>query len=121
MHTKTLVFTMFLTVGTAWAAPSQMKPVANQLGEKIKKTGKTRVAVLLFRYPEGKVSSGSAMLSEQLGADLSVRPDLRVADRRAVRKKLFHSTVVETGDLTPETIRKMGAVLEVDLVVAGTL
>jgi hypothetical protein len=98
-----------------------MKAIANQFQEKISKSPKKRIAVLLFRYQDGKVSSGSAMLSEQLDADLSRIKGARVADRRVVRKKLFSSTIVETGELSPETIQKMGVVLEVDLIVRGEL
>ncbi len=103
------------------AAPSQMRSIANQFSAKIIKLEKTRVAVLPFRYEDGRESSGSAMLSEQVGTDLALKRELKLADRKIVRKKLFSSTVVDSPVPDAETIRKMGELLEVDVLVTGTL
>jgi TolB-like protein len=98
-----------------------MNKVAKQLVKKIEKMKTPRVGILAFPYHDGKISSGSSIVSERLTTYLAKRKKIRVVERRLISKILEEQRMNETGVIDPNTAQKMGQVLGIDVIVTGTL
>lgn len=80
-----------------------------------------KVAVLTFPYHDGKLSSGSSIVSERLTTLLVGKRGIRVIERRLIKQLLAEKKLSETGLINPESLKAMASVLNVDALVTGTL
>lgn len=105
----------------AQAASDPLRKTARQLGLKIASSEKPRVAILAFPYHDGKISSGSSIISERLTTYLAAVKGVRIVERSLLRKLLEEQHLSETGMTDPSAVRKIGKILDVDVIVTGTL
>lgn len=80
-----------------------------------------KIAVLAFPYHDGKISSGSTLISERLTTLMVDRKGVRVIERRLIEQLLAEKKLDETGIVSQENLKSIGTVLDVDAVVTGTL
>lgn len=78
------------------------------------------VAVLNFTYAKGRMSTGSHLVSERLSTYL-VKDGFTVIERRLLHKILEEQRMWETGLVDAASLKKRGAFLDTETVVAGTL
>lgn len=80
-----------------------------------------KVAVLAFPYHDGKISSGSSLVSERITTGLVGRKGIRVIERRLIEQLLSEKKLSETGIVSHENLKAIGSVLDADAIVTGTL
>lgn len=96
--------------------------VAKQLAKgmaQYKKDG--RVAVLVFPYENGDLSSGSSLVSERLTTLMAQRKHVNVIERSRLAGLLGEMRLEESGVTASSDAPKAGGILGVDAVVTGTL
>lgn len=103
------------------AGGDSLRKVAKELGKKIQKMEKPRVGLLSFPYHDGKISSGSSILSERLTTYLAEMKGIRVVERSLLKKILEEQHLSETGVVDANSAQQIGKVLGVDVIVTGTL
>jgi len=117
-----VLFLSFLLLSSgALGARDPLKKMANSIGKSIRHKDKPRVALLAFPYHDGRVSSGSSIVSERLTTYLVGFKGLRVIERRLISSLLKEQRLMETGVLDRRTAKQIGKVLGVDIIITGTL
>ena len=99
-----------------------LESVAKQLAKgmaKYKKDG--RVAVLVFPYENGDLSSGSSLVSERLTTLMAQRKHVNMIERSRLADLLGEMRLEESGVTDSTGAPKAGGILGVDAVVTGTL
>ncbi len=114
-------FLGLLVLPSSSHAADGLTRAAKQLAKGAASLPEKKIAVLAFPYHNGKLSSGSSILSERLTTDLVGKGKIRVIERRLIEKILQEKHLSETGALDPKTIKAIGAVLGADAIVTGTL
>jgi hypothetical protein len=115
-----LVLLLLFGVQTVHADP--LKSVAKQLAKAManyKKDG--RLAVLVFPYEDGGLSSGSSLVSEHLTTLLAGRSHINVIERARLAELVGEMRLEESGVTESSGAPKAGGILGVDAVVTGTL
>ncbi|MCB4756494.1 MAG: hypothetical protein LHV69_05605 [Elusimicrobia bacterium] len=115
-----LVFFPFIAVSIA-ARADPIENMASRLAKGARSLQSKKVAVLSFPYHDGRVSSGSSLISEQLTTSLVGRRGIQVVERRLIQKLLEEKRLAETGVIDKDTAKTMGSLLGVDAIVSGTL
>src|ERR1035438_8081037 len=95
--------------------------IAKALTKGARKLKTARVAVLLFPYENGDLSSGSTIVSEELITLLTQHPEVQVMERSLLANVLGEIKLEESGVTSSSGAAKPGAVMNVDAVVTGTL
>ena len=99
-----------------------LESVAKQLAKgmaRFKKDG--RVAVLVFPYENGDLSSGSSLVSERLTTLMAQRKHVNVIERSRLADLLGEMRLEESGVTESTDAPKAAGILGVDAVVTGTL
>jgi len=99
-----------------------LESVAKRLAKamaRYKKDG--RVAVLVFPYENGGLSSGSSLVSERLTTLMAQRKHVNVIERSRLASLLGEMRLEESGVTESTGAPKAGGILGVDAVVTGTL
>jgi hypothetical protein len=115
-----ILFLLVLAVETVHADP--LKSVAKELAKamaKYKKDG--RVAILVFPYEDGGLSSGSSLVSEHLTSLMAGRKHISVIERARLAELLGEMRLEESGVTESSGAQKAAGILGVDAVVTGTL
>lgn len=117
-----ILFTMvsLLPVQTS-AANDLFRKMAKELSRSVGKKSAARIGILAFPYHDGRISSGSSIVSERLTTELASQRGMRVVERSLVRKLLEEQRLSETGVIDPGTAKEMGKILGIDMIVTGTL
>lgn len=100
---------------------SPIDSLVNPLARAAVSSKQKKVAVLSFPYHDGRVSSGSSILPEQLTTELAQRKGVQVIERRLMQQLLAEEKLSETGVIDPSGIKTIGSILDVETVVTGTL
>ncbi|MBI4056145.1 MAG: VWA domain-containing protein [Elusimicrobia bacterium] len=111
---------LFLLFGVS-AQAEPLKKLARKLSSGLEELPNTKVAVLNFPYPEGKMSSGSFIVQERLTTFLVERGKLEVIERSLLKKVLEEMNLEMSGALDVETSKKLGKLLGVGALITGTL
>jgi TolB-like protein len=112
---------LFLVAARA-AQADPLESVAKRLAKamaRYKKDG--RVAVLVFPYENGNLSSGSSLVSEHLTSLMAGRKHVNVVERSRISELLGEMRLEESGVTESTGAPKAGGILGVDAVVTGTL
>ncbi len=122
MNRNALTLSTFLlfTISLSQAADPLQK-VAKELGKEIRSLDKPRVAMLSFPYHNGKISSGSSILCERLTTYMAELKGIRLIERNLLKSLLEEQHLSETGIVDASAARAIGKVLDVDVIVTGTL
>ncbi|MCG3205992.1 MAG: hypothetical protein KCHDKBKB_02718 [Elusimicrobia bacterium] len=80
-----------------------------------------KIAVLALPYHDGRVSSGSSIVSERLTTLLVGKRGVHLVERRLIQQLLAEKKLNETGIIDQENLRKIGNVLDVEAIITGTL
>ena len=80
-----------------------------------------RVALLSFAYDDDRKSQGSTIVAERLTTLLVSQRKLHVIERHLLTKLLEEQHLSETGVIDPKAAQQIGQVLDVDILVTGTL
>lgn len=80
-----------------------------------------RVALLSFSYDDDRQSQGSTIVAERLTTLLVSQKKLHVIERHLLTKLLEEQHLSETGAIDPKAAQQIGQVLDVDILVTGTL
>lgn len=120
---KALLYCLCLLLPvTVFAISDPLKKVARNFSKVIKKMDKkATVGLLAFPYHDGRVSSGSSIVSERLTSHMAAIKGLRVVERNLITKIMEEQRLSETGVIDPDTAQKLGKILGVDVIVTGTL
>lgn len=114
-------FSLFFASLAAAAGRDPLAKLAHELVRKAGSLKAKRVAILAFPYHDGKISSGSSIISERLTTDFVGKRNIQVVERRLIQKILDEQRLNETGAIDPETAKMMGQVLGTHAIVTGTL
>ncbi len=106
---------------TSMAAGDPLKKMAKELGKSLVQIKGVRVGILAFPHHDGKVSSGSTIVSERLTTYLATTKGIYVVERGLIQKLLEEQHLMDVGVLDSKTAKKLGHVLGVDVIVSGTL
>ncbi|MFC1679455.1 FlgO family outer membrane protein [Elusimicrobiota bacterium] len=122
---KTTFRAVALAVVTlALAAPASAGPL-KRLAKKVRKGLKgqdnPKIAVLAFPYHDGRMSSGSTIVSERLTTYLAEGGDVEVIERKLLTKVLDEMKLESSGLIDRETTNRLGKVLGVGAILTGTL
>ncbi len=98
-----------------------LKSVAQRLAKEAARLPNHRIAVLLFPYDNGDVSSGSAIVSERLATLLSSNKHVTVVERSLLPGILEEMKLEESGATSEAGAAKPGKISNVDAIVTGTL
>lgn len=101
-------------------AGDPIKKLAAQISRRAKINKSKKIAILPFPYHDGKISSGSSIVSERLTTYL-FKQNMQVVERRLIQKVLEEQKLGGTGIVDPRTAMELGKVLGVDAIVTGTL
>lgn len=118
---------LFLAAGLlvlAGVSPVRADPlnsVAKKLAKEARKLPAQRVAVLLFPYENGDLSSGSSLVSEHLTSLLAQRRGVKVIERSLLASVLGEIRLEGSGVTDSSGTPALGGILGVDAVVTGTL
>lgn len=116
-----VILILFLIAARAVQA-DPLEPVAKRLAKamaRYKKDG--RVAVLVFPYENGNLSSGSSLVSEHLTSLMAGRKHVNVVERSRLAQLMGEMRLEESGVTDSTGASKAGGILGVDAVVTGTL
>jgi hypothetical protein len=97
------------------------KAMAKKIAKKIGKAENPKVGILAFPYHDGRISSGSSIISEKLTTKMASCKGIRVVERRLLSKLLEEQHINETGVIDPSTAKEMGKILGLDVMITGTL
>lgn len=103
------------------AAAAPLDALTKNLSKGAASLKNKKIAVLAFPYHDGRVSSGSSVISERLTTELVGKKGIRVVERRLVEQLLAEKKLSETGVITQENLKDIGTILEADAIVTGTL
>jgi TolB-like protein len=95
--------------------------LANRLASGVHSLKNKKVAVMTFPYHDGKISSGSSIVSERLTTNLVGRKGIQIIERRLIQKVFEEKKLSETGALDPQMAQTIGSILGVDAIITGTL
>jgi TolB-like protein len=98
-----------------------LNSVAKALAKGTKALESRRIAVLLFPYEDGNLSSGSSIVSERLTTLLAQRKGVQIIERSLLANVLGEMKLEESGVTESSGAAKLGGVQNVDAVVTGTL
>ncbi|TGN19786.1 curli production assembly/transport component CsgG domain protein [Leptospira idonii] len=98
-----------------------LEQLAISLSEKGFLVNKQRMIVLTFTNTDGTKSPYGTILSEKLTTELVKKDRFLVLDRMAMEKTLKEKGLSLDSDLDMATLRKIGEVLNVDILVTGIL
>lgn len=110
----------FSLVDPGMAADPYAK-MAKELSRGISRLKNPRVAVLALPYHNGIENNGSAMVAERLITPLAQAKGFRLIERSLLRNLLEENALYESGVLDPDSVKQMGKILGVDVIVSGTL
>jgi len=114
------IFCLLLSgVCTTHADP--LESVAKQLAKGASTLKEGRVAVLLFPYENGDLSSGSSLVSERLTTLIAQRKHINIIERSRLAGVLGEVRLEESGVTPSSGSAQPGGILNVDAVVTGTL
>lgn len=105
----------------SYAGGDPLRKASKELAKEIRPLKNPRVALLSFPYHNGKISSGSSILSERLTTYMAEAKGLRVVERNLLRKLLEEQHLSETGIVDASAAQKIGKVVGVDVIITGTL
>ncbi|MCG3205993.1 MAG: hypothetical protein KCHDKBKB_02719 [Elusimicrobia bacterium] len=105
----------------SYAVGDPLRKVAKDFHKKTRSMKSPRVAILSFPYHNGKVSSGSSILSERLTTYMAETRGVRVIERNLLKKILEEQHLSDSGVVDSSSAKKIGKVLDVDLIITGTL
>lgn len=108
-----------------WTTPANagdpLKGVAVKLAKPLKKLKDPKIGLLIFPYHDGKISSGSSIVSERLTTSMAEIKGIRVIERRLIQKLLQEQKLSESGAIDQRTASQIGKILGVNVIVTGTL
>ena len=119
-HFMLAVILAFGAGAHSWAA-DPLEKMSREFGRNLESLKNPRVGILSFPYHDGKISSGSSILSERLTTYMAGLRNVRVIERTLLKKVLEEQHLSETGALDAGGAQKVGKVLDVDVLVVGTL
>ncbi len=106
--------------GSVWAG-DPLEKLAREFGKSLAPLKKPTVGILTFPYHDGRVSSGSTILSERLTTYMADVKNVRVIERTLLKKVLQEQHLAETGITDASAVQQVGKVLDVDVIIVGTL
>jgi len=121
MKKSLLVFLILFVPLIRATASEPIRKLARELAKPLRKMKHPRVGLLSFPYHDGKVSSGSSIVSERLTTEMAEIEGVRVVERSLIQKILEEQHLSQTGLLDPNAAQRIGKVLDVDIIVCGTL
>jgi len=116
-----MIFAVASGVGLGAAQASSLDSVADRLAKGASKLQSRKVAVLLFSYPDGGISTGSSLVAEKLTTLLVGRRKITVIERSQLAKILSEQKLELSGITESSGTQKLGKILGVDAIVTGTL
>jgi TolB-like protein len=100
----------------------QIASLANTISERIIQSGKLRVAISEFLDNNGNRNELGKAISEELSVNLmNVNKGFQVMDRSNLSAILKEHKLATTGLIDTETIKKLGKLKAVDVIVVGTI
>lgn len=105
----------------SFAAGDPLRKIAKEFRKEMRSLKNPRVALLSFPYHNGKISSGSSILSERLTTYMAEVKGIRVVERNLLKKLLEEQHLSETGIVDASAAKKIGKVVGVDVLITGTL
>lgn len=89
----------------------------------LRSSGKKRkaIAVAGFSYLDGRDSGDGSVVSERLTTELVKAGSHKVVERTEINKVLSELKLQGSGVMDPESVKRIGKLLSVDLIVVGTL
>jgi hypothetical protein len=109
-----------VAVNAAWAG-DPLEKLARDFGKKLSTLKNPTVGILAFPYHDGKISSGSSILSERLTTYMADIKNVRVVERMLLKTILEEQHLEGTGLTDASAAQRVGKVLDVAVLVAGTL
>ncbi len=121
MNRPVLAFICLTLSSASFAAGDPLRKVSKEIRKEIRTLENPRVALLTFPYHNGKISSGSSILSERLTTYMAESKGIRVVERNLLKKLLEEQHLSETGVVDDSAAKKLGKVAGVDVIITGTL
>ena len=103
------------------ASSDPLEKVGRDLGKSLRHLNKPRVCLLAFANPDGRISVGSKVVCERLTTYMSTMKHFQIIERLLMEKLLEEQHIENTGIIDPNTVKKIGKVLGVDVIITGTL
>jgi len=97
-----------------------LKKLSKKIARDARSNKSHKIAILTFPYHDGRISSGSSIISERLTTYL-FKEGMQVVERRLLLKILEEQKLGGTGVLDPTSAKELGKVLGVDAIITGTL
>lgn len=97
------------------------KSLAKDLARGAERGGVKKLAVLPFIFVNRPVSAGPVVVSERITTELTKRGGVLLVERSLLAKIMSEQRLSLTGALDAANSRKLGAILNVDAVVCGTI
>jgi TolB-like protein len=113
-----------LALGPLMAACSwgrSLDSVAARLAKGATHLQNPKVAVMLFTYPDGAISTGSSLVAETLTTQLVGRKHISVIERSQLSKVLAEEKLELSGVIASSGTQTLGKILGADAIVTGTL
>lgn len=118
---KQILLLLVLVLAPMAVHADPLEKVAKTFAKKMRSMKNPRVALLGFPYHNGRISSGSSILSERLTTYMAGQKGVRVIERNLLKTLLEEQHLSATGIVDASAARKIGKVLDVDVIVTGTL
>jgi TolB-like protein len=112
---------LFLPITRAQTIDQGIASLAGKLSSTLIAKGKKKVVVSDFSDLEGRPTELGRFLSEQLSVELVNAPGLSVMDRANLKNILAEHKLNESGLVNPESAKKLGQFLGVDVILVGTV
>ena len=95
--------------------------LANKISKASSKLNRKEIAVIPFAYPDGKEGQDASVISDRLAAKIAGLKELAVVERVLLQKALNESKLQSGGVTSREDAKRLGSLLGVEAILAGTL
>jgi len=121
VHQLILASGLILVFGVGSARADDLSSMAKKLTTATKPLKNKRLAVLLFPYANGDVSSGTSLVRDRLTILLGQAKDLQIIDKSHLALELSKISLGQTGVAPVPSAAKTSNDLSIDAIVTGTL
>ncbi len=115
---------LVLSVSPCFAYENEVKELVGSIAEQVIKSNKKSIAVADFTDLDGNITRLGRFLSEEFSTDLSIelpQKDIIVYDRNSLKSILIEHKLYSTRLTAPETIKQLGKLAGVDVLITGIL
>lgn len=117
-----IIFIVLFQPCISWGFEKEIRELSASLAENIKKTGKSRIAVVDFTDLQGNVTELGRFIAEEFAvALLGNGQGFEIVDRTHLQALIKENRLSATGLIDPATAQKLGQIAGVDALVTGTI